>query len=93
MIKSFKDKETAKVYSREGSNKLPWDIQQAALRKLRMIHNSTTLNDLKVPPSNRLENLKGDRQGQMSIRINARWRICFKWRHGNAEEVEITDYH
>ncbi len=93
MIKSFKDKETAKIYNREGSNKLPWDTQQAALRKLRMINNSTTLNDLKAPPSSRLEKLKGDRQGQMSVRINAQWRICFKWQNGNAEEVEITDYH
>jgi toxin HigB-1 len=93
MIKSFKDKDTEKVYSREGSNKLPQDIQQIALRKLRMINNSRTLNDLRVPPANRLEKLKRDREGQLSIRINDQWRICFKWQNGDAHEVEITDYH
>ncbi|HBL23272.1 MAG TPA: plasmid maintenance system killer [Deltaproteobacteria bacterium] len=93
MIKSFKDKDTEKIYSRVGSNKLPRDIQQTALRKLRMINNSKTINDLKVPPANRLEKLKGDREGQLSIRINDQWRICFKWQNSDAHEVEITDYH
>ncbi|MBA4393654.1 MAG: plasmid maintenance system killer [Desulfobacca sp.] len=93
MIKSFKDKETEKVYSREGSNKLPRDIQQVALRKLRMLNNVKSLNDLKVPPANRLEKMKGNREGQLSIRINDQWRICFKWKNGDAHEVEITDYH
>ena len=93
MIKSFKDKETEKIYSREGSNKLSRDIQQAALRKLRMLNNSKSLNDLKVPPSNRLEKMKGNREGQVSIRINDQWRICFRWQNGDAHEVEITDYH
>ena len=93
MIKSFKDKETEKVYSREGSNKLPRDIQQVALRKLRMLNNVKSLNDLKVPPANRLEKMKGKREGQLSIRINDQWRICFKWQSGDAHEVEITDYH
>jgi len=93
MIKSFKDKETEKVYNREGSSKLPVDIQQAALRKLRMINNSRTLNDLRVPPANRLEKLKGNREGQLSIRINDQWRICFVWENGDAREVEIADYH
>lgn len=93
MIKSFKDKDTEKIYSRVGSNKLPRDIQQTALRKLRMINNSRTINDLKVPPANRLEKLKGDREGQLSIRINDQWRICFKWQNSDAHEVEITDYH
>jgi len=93
MIKSFKDKETQKVYSREGSNKLPRDIQQVALRKLRMLNNVKSLNDLKVPPANRLEKMKGNREGQLSIRINDQWRICFKWKNGDAHEVEITDYH
>ena len=93
MIKSFKDKETEKIYSREGSRKLPVDIQQVALRKLRMINNATNLNDLKVPPANNLEKLKGDREGQHSIRINDQWRICFKWKGGDAHDVEITDYH
>lgn len=93
MIKSFKDKETEKVYSREGSNKLPRDIQQVALRKLRMLNNVKSLNDLKVPPANRLEKMKGNREGQLSIRINDQRRICFKWQNGDAHDVEITDYH
>lgn len=93
MIKSFKDKETEKVYSREGSNKLPRDIQQVALRKLRMLNNVKSLNDLRVPPANRLEKMKGNREGQLSIRINDQWRVCFKWQKGDAHEVEITDYH
>jgi proteic killer suppression protein len=93
MIKSFKDKETEKVYNREGSNKLPRDIQQIALRKLRMLNNVKSLNDLRVPPANRLEKMKGNREGQLSIRINDQWRICFKWRSGDVHEVEITDYH
>ena len=93
MIKSFKDKETEKVYSREGSNKLPRDIQQVALRKLRMINNAKNLNDLRIPPANTLEKLRGDREGQHSIRINDQWRICFTWQEGDAYDVEITDYH
>jgi toxin HigB-1 len=93
MIKSFKDKETEKVYSREGSNRLPRDIQQVALRKLRMLNNVKSLSDLKVPPANRLEKMRGNREGQLSIRINDQWRICFKWQNGDAHEVEITDYH
>jgi toxin HigB-1 len=93
VIKSFKDKEAEKVYSREGSRKLPEDIQQVALRKLRMIHNAKNLNDLRIPPANNLDKLKGDREGQYSVRINDQWRICFKWKDGDANEVEITDYH
>jgi len=93
MIKSFKDKETEKVYNREGSNKLPRDMQQVALRKLRMLNNVKSLNDLKVPPANRLEKMKGNREGQLNIRINDQWRICFRWQSGDAHEVEITDYH
>jgi proteic killer suppression protein len=93
VIKSFKDQETEKVFTREGSRKLPNDIQQVALRKLRMLNNATNLNDLRVPPANRLEKLFRDRAGQHSIRINEQWRICFVWREGNAHEVEITDYH
>jgi proteic killer suppression protein len=93
VIKSFKDKETEKIYNREGSNKLPRDIQQIALRKLRMLNNVKSLNDLRVPPANRLEKMKGNREGQLSIRINDQWRICFKWRSGDVHEVEITDYH
>ena len=93
MIKTFKNKETEKIYCREGSDKIPTDTQQAALRKLRMIHNAKSLNDLTIPPANRLEKLKGNRQGQFSVRINAQWRVCFLWREGDAFEVEITDYH
>lgn len=93
MIKTFKNKETEKVYKREVSGKLPQDIQQVALRKLRMINNALNLNDLRMPPANKLEKLKGKRVGQHSIRINDQWRICFNWRDGDAYEVEITDYH
>jgi proteic killer suppression protein len=93
MIKSFRDKETEKVYFRERSAKLPGDIQQIFLRKLRMINNAQNINDLRIPPSNRLEKLSGDRAGQHSIRINDQWRICFVWKDNNAYYVEITDYH
>jgi proteic killer suppression protein len=93
MIKSFKDIETEKIYNLDRSNKLPRDIQQVALRKLRMINNSKTLVDLKVPPANKLEKLKGNREGQFSIRINDKWRICFIWQNGDAYSVEIVDYH
>jgi len=93
MIKSFKSKETAKIFNREYSAKLPPDIQRTALQKLWMIDAAHELSDLKVPPANRLEKLKEDRLGQHSIRINDQWRICFKWNQGNAHNVEITDYH
>ena len=93
MIRSFKSKETEKVFARLQSLKLPRDIQQVALRKLRMLNRAATLHDLRVPPANRLEKLEGDRAGQHSIRINDRWRICFEWRGGDAYDVEIVDYH
>ena len=93
MIRSFRDKETEKVFRRQMSRKLPGNIQSVALRKLRMLNRSVTLHDLKVPPANRLEKLTGDRAGQYSIRINDQWRICFVWQEGNAHEVEIVDYH
>jgi len=93
VIKTFKDAETQKVYQRERSRKLPSDIQQVALRKLRMINNALNINDLRVPPANRLEKMSGDREGQYSIRINDQWRICFVWKNGNALNVEIADYH
>jgi len=93
VIKSFKDKETERVHYREGSRKLPNDIQQSALRKLRMINNATHINDLRIPPANRLEKLSGVRSGQYSIRINDQWRICFIWEDSDAYDVEITDYH
>ena len=93
MIQSFKCKETRKIFNRTFSKKFPNDIQRIALRKLRMLNRATILNDLKVPPSNRLEMLKGNRKGQYSIRINEQWRICFSWLKGDAHEVEIIDYH
>lgn len=93
MIKTFKDAETQKIYQRERSRKLPADIQQVALRKLRMINNAININDLRVPPANRLEKLSGNREGQYSIRINDQWRVCFDWRGSDAFNVEIADYH
>ncbi len=93
MIKTFKDAETQKINQRERSRKLPADIQQVALRKLRMINNAININDLRIPPANRLEKLSGSRAGQYSIRINDQWRICFEWRGSDAFNVEITDYH
>lgn len=93
MIRSFKSKETERIFRRIRSKKLPGDIQEIALRKLRMLHNSRTLADLKVPPANRLERLQGEREGRYSIRINDQWRICFRWENGDAFDVEIVDYH
>ncbi len=93
MIKSFKDDEANKIYLRERSRKLPPDIQQVALRKLRMINNAKSISDLRIPPANRLEKLSGNRAGQYSIRINDQWRICFIWKDGDAADVEIADYH
>ncbi len=93
MIISFKCKETEKIYNRSYSRKFPNDIQRVALRKLRMINHSQNLTDLKVPPGNRLEELKGKRKELYSIRINNQWRICFKWHENNAYKVEIVDYH
>jgi toxin HigB-1 len=93
MIKSFKSKETARIFERLRSTRLPQDIQQVSYRKLRMLNNAVTLEDLRIPPANRLEKLSGDRSGQYSIRINDQWRICFEWIDGDAYNVEIVDYH
>lgn len=93
MIKSFGNEETRLIYRLQRSRKLPSSIQQVALRKLRMINNATSLNDLCAPPANRLEKLTGDRAGQYSVRINDQWRVCFRWEDSDAYEVEITDYH
>jgi proteic killer suppression protein len=93
MIKSFKDKETEKVFKREHSKKIPQSIQGAAHRKLVMLHAAAFLEDLNTPHGNRLEALKGDRKGQHSVRINDQYRICFVWSEGKAHEVEIVDYH
>lgn len=93
MIKSFKSKETEKVFRREFSRKMPHDIQKTAYRRLAFLHSAQELKDLLLPPSNRLEKLHGDREGQYSIRINNQWRICFIWQDNDAYEVEIVDYH
>ena len=93
VIRSFNCEETEKIFFRRHSREFPQEIQRVALRKLRMLHRAVTLNDLRVPPANRLEKLRGDRVGQYSIRINERWRICFEWRKGDAYSVEIVDYH
>jgi toxin HigB-1 len=93
VIVSFRDTETAMIWSGRRSRRLPGDIQAPALRKLRLLNNAKRLEDLRVPPGNRLEALRGNRTGQHSIRINDRWRICFVWKDNNAHEVEIVDYH
>ena len=93
MIRNFADKETEKICSGAGSRRLPVDIQQVARRKLRMLNSAAVLEDLRIPPANRLEALKGDRKGRYSIRINDQWRICFRWKESGADDVEIVDYH
>lgn len=93
MIKSFQDKETEKIFNRQISKKLPQDIQRIGRKKLVILDAAMQLNDLRTPPGNRLEALERDRKGQHSIRINDKWRICFKWSGGDAYDVEITDYH
>jgi proteic killer suppression protein len=93
MIISFKDKETEKVWNQIISTHLPVDIQKTALRKLFMLNHAQSLTDLMIPPSNKLEKLKGDMEGKYSIRINNQWRLCFDWIDNNAYNVEITDYH
>jgi toxin HigB-1 len=93
MIRSFRCRETEAIFQRDHSRRLPPDIQKTAFRKLRMLNRSSTVEDLRVPPGNRLEALSGNRKGQHSIRINDQWRICFVWRDGSAYNVEIVDYH
>ncbi|NOX64002.1 MAG: type II toxin-antitoxin system RelE/ParE family toxin [Chloroflexi bacterium] len=93
MIESFASKETEKIFRGQVSRKLPREIQRTARRKLLYLHEAEDLNDLLAPPGNRLEKLRGDREGQFSIRINDQWRICFRWRHNSAFDVEIVDYH
>lgn len=93
MIRSFKCKHTERIWQGQSSRKFPGDIQNRALRKLRQLDAAATLEDLRNPPGNRLEALKGDRAGQMSIRINDQWRICFQWARGDTDDVEIVDYH
>lgn len=93
MIVSFKCKETEKIWNERASKKFPAEVQRRALSKLVLLEVSEEINDLMEPPGNRLESLKGDRKGRMSIRVNAKWRICFLWKNGCASEVEIVDYH
>ena len=93
MILSFRSIETEKIWLGERVGKLPHEIQETGRRKLRMLHNSQNMADLRIPPSNRLEKLSGNLKEFYSIRINDQWRIIFKWQNGNASEVKITDYH
>jgi proteic killer suppression protein len=93
VIQSFRDRETERLFRRERSKAVPTALQRVALRKLVQVDAATTLDDLRVPPGNRLEALGADRRGQYSIRINERWRVCFVWKEGHAHEVEIVDYH
>ena len=93
MLRSFRCKETEKIFNREFSKKLPKDIRRIGLRKLLHIHAAVDVNDLRAPPGNKLEKLKGNRKGRHSIRINDQWRICFRFENSNAKDVEIVDYH
>jgi proteic killer suppression protein len=93
MIASFRDREAETIWEGRRSRRLPGGIQAVALRKLRLLNNARRLEDLRIPPANRLEALKADRSGQHSVRINDQWRICFVWREGHAHDVEIVDYH
>ena len=93
MIRSFKCKETERISQGQSSRRFPSGIQNRALRKLRQLDAAATVEDLRNPPGNRLEALKGERAGRMSIRINDQWRICFRWSKGDADDVEIADYH
>ena len=93
MIQSFACAETERVFRAELSRRFPPTIQRGARRKLLLLHAATELRHLVVPPGNRLEALQGGRKGQHSIRVNDQWRICFRWRDGNADDVEIVDYH
>ena len=93
MIRIFRDRETERVFRRERTRTLAPDVQRMAQRKLTVLDAAESLQDLRVPPGNRLEKLSGDREGQHSIRINNQWRICFRWRDRDATDVEIVDYH
>lgn len=93
MIRGFRDRETHGIFRGQHSHRLPPDVQRKAERKLKMLHAAQSLQDLLVPPGNRLEKLRGDRTGQYSVRIDRRWRVCFRWRDKNAYDVEIVDYH
>lgn len=93
MIRSFADKATERIWNEEYVKSIDRTVQRAALRKLELVHAARDVEDLRVPPGNRLEQLKGDRRGQHSIRVNDQWRICFVWKDGGADNVELVDYH
>ena len=93
MIHGFADRDTERLFRREPVRRFPTELRRLMLRKLGLIDAAEYLEDLRVPPGNRLEKLKGDRAGQHSIRVNDQWRICFRWKDGNAYDVEIVDYH
>jgi len=93
MIRSFRDSQTERLFRREPVRKPPPDVRRVALRKLVLLDAAETLEDLRVPPGNRLEKLTGNRAGQHSVRINDQWRVCFRWKDGDAEDVEMVDYH
>jgi proteic killer suppression protein len=93
VIRSFRNRDTERLFDRRPTKRLGPDVQRIALRKLRMLDAAASVEDLRVPPGNRLERLKGDRAGQYSIRINDQWRTCFRWSDGDAHDVEIVDYH
>ena len=93
MIQSFADRDTERLFRRERVRRFPVELQRVMLRKLGLVDAAELLDDLRVPPGNRLEKLKGDRAGQHSIHVNDQWRICFRWKDGNAYDVQIADYH
>jgi len=93
MIQTFRDRETERLFQREPVKKFPPPIRRPALRKLLILDAAESLGDLRVPPGNRLEKLRGNLEGQYSIRVNDQWRVCFRWEVGDAYEVEVTDYH
>lgn len=93
MIQSFADRDTERLFEREPVRRFPAALHRAMLRKLGLVDAAEHLDDLRVPPGNPLEKLKGDRAGQHSIRVNDQWRICFRWKDGNAYDVQIVDYH
>jgi len=93
VIKSFASRDTERIWNGEPIRNLPVEVQNLARRKLRMLNNATQLPELRVPPNNRLEKLRGDRKGQFSIRVNDQWRVCFRWQRADAFDVEIVDYH
>ncbi|GAA4811917.1 type II toxin-antitoxin system RelE/ParE family toxin [Tomitella cavernea] len=93
MIRSFGTKDTERIWHEQYVKRVDRTVQRASMRKLELIHAAKDVEDLRVPPGNRLERLVGDRRGQYSIRVNAQWRLCFFWRHGGADNVELVDYH